>query len=74
MAVNGYFQLVNIQGGFGVKCVPPKDGGNAIQINELMEYLGKRGITGDAAMIKRAVHGADCGAWARQLSAGTGEL
>ncbi len=55
MAVNGYFQLVNIQGGFGVKCVPPKDGGNAIQINELMEYLGKRGITGDAAMIKRAV-------------------
>ncbi len=58
MAVNGYFQLVNIQGGFGVKCVPPKDGGDAIQINELMEYLGKRGITGDAAMIKKAV-GAD---------------
>lgn len=26
MAVNGYFQLVNTQKGFGVKCVPPKEG------------------------------------------------
>ena len=65
MAVNGYFQLVNIQGGFGVKCVPPKDGGDAIQINELMEYLGKRGITGD---------GADGDVGAGYLSAGTGKL
>ncbi len=58
MAVNGYFKLVNIPNGFGVKCVPPKDGGEAIQISELMEYLEKRGISCDAAKIKKAL-GAD---------------
>ncbi len=56
MAVNGYFQLVNIQNGFGIKCVPPRDGGEAIQINELTDYLGKRGLTCDIAMLKRAVN------------------
>lgn len=55
MAVNGYFKLVNIQNGFGVKCVPPQDGGEPIQINELMDYLGKRSIAYDVAMLKKAV-------------------
>ena len=55
MAVNGYFQLVNIPNGFGIKCVPPQDGGEAIQINELVDYLGKRGITCEAALLKKAV-------------------
>jgi len=54
MAVNGYFKLVNFLNGFGVKCVPPQDGGERIRISELTDYLGKRGISCDATVLKRA--------------------
>ncbi len=55
MAVNGYFQLVNIPNGFGVKCMPPQDGGEPIRINELLEYLEVRNVSGDIGQIKKAV-------------------
>ena len=55
MAVNGYFQLVNIPSGFGVKCMPPQDGGEPIRINELLEYLGIHNVTCDIGQLKKAV-------------------
>lgn len=55
MAVNGYFKLVNIENGFGVKCVPPQDGGEAIQINELVDYLGAHNLVCDLMQLKKAV-------------------
>lgn len=58
MAVNGYFQLVNIKDGYGIKCVPPQDGGEPVQINELLEYLGSHNIVYDIAQLKKAA-GAD---------------
>lgn len=53
MAKNGYFQLVNIQNGFGIKCIPPQDGGEEIQINEVIDYLNKRNLTCDLLQLKR---------------------
>lgn len=55
MAVNGYFQLVNTDDGFGIKCVPPQEGGEPIQINELVDYLGKHNVICDLAQLKKAV-------------------
>lgn len=55
MAVNGYFQLVNVQNGYGIKCIPPRDGGEAIQINEVIDYLGKRNLQYDVSLLKKAV-------------------
>ncbi len=54
MAVNGYFQLVNIPSGFGIKCMPPQDGGEPVLINEMSDYLGARNITCDIAQLKKA--------------------
>lgn len=53
MAKNGYFQLVNIQNGFGIKCIPPQEGGEEIQINEVIDYLNKRNLTCDLLQLKR---------------------
>lgn len=52
---NGYFQLVKAEGGFGVKLFPPKDGGEVIQLMELMNYLDARGIDYDLEKLKNAV-------------------
>lgn len=55
MARNGYFQLVNTRTGYGIKCVPPEEGGEAIRINEVMDYLGARNLVYDLSMLKNAV-------------------
>ncbi len=36
---NGYFRLVNDSTGYGIALYQPKDGGEEIQINELLSYL-----------------------------------
>ena len=54
MAVNGYFQLVKIPGGFGIKCIPPQDGGEPVQMSELTDYLGSRNIDYDISQLKKA--------------------
>lgn len=56
MAVNGYFQLVNTQKGFGVKCVPPKEGGENVPLSELIDYLGARSIAYDISALSKAVN------------------
>lgn len=53
MAKNGYFQLVNIQNGFGIKCVPPRDGGEKVQVGELIEYLNRHGFSYDVSALKK---------------------
>lgn len=52
---NGYFQLVNAGEGYGVKLVPPTDGGEPIRIGELTDYLMRRNHACDIAEIKREV-------------------
>lgn len=55
MAKNGYFQMVIIQNGYGIKCFPPQDGGEAVQISEVIDYLGRRNITCDPVGLRKAV-------------------
>jgi len=52
---NGYFQLVKTPGGFGVKMVPPIDGGEDIRLYELLNYLDKEQISYDLNSIKQAL-------------------
>lgn len=52
---NGYFKLVKAPGGFGVRLTPPDDGGEAIRLHELLQYLDNAQIGYDAAHIKQAI-------------------
>lgn len=52
---NGYFQIVKAPGGYGVKLVPPVDGGEEIRTYELINYLDKEQIGYDLNSIKRAL-------------------
>ncbi len=54
---NGYFQLVKTEDGFGVKLFPPKDGGEAVQLAELMNYLDSHQIEYEVKTLKEALGG-----------------
>lgn len=52
---NGYFQIVKAPAGFGVKLVPPVDGGEGIRLQELLAYLDNAQITYDLNCIKQSI-------------------
>ncbi len=52
---NGYFQIVKAPGGFGVKLVPPTEGGEEIRLYELVGYLDKEQISYDLNSLKRTL-------------------
>ncbi len=51
---NGYFQLANCPGGFGVKIFPPKEGGQEVVLGEIASYLTKHNIVYDPSELKKA--------------------
>ncbi len=58
---NGYFRLVNEDDGCGVALYMPKDGGEDIQIGELVGYLDGLGISYDRRRIEMGLMGEeDC--------------
>ncbi len=52
---NGYFKLINMRKGFGVRIVPGRDGGEAVRIQELMNYLDKEKIPYTVEALKQAI-------------------
>lgn len=52
---NSYFQLVEASGGFGVRLIPPVDGGEDIRIAELTHYLDDLMISYDLSALKAAI-------------------
>lgn len=52
---NGYFKLVKTPDGFGVKLFPSSDGGEAIRILELINYLDRDQIPYNLEALKEAV-------------------
>ncbi len=52
---NGYFQLVSMPGGYGVRLIPPDEGGEEIGLAEVMNYLDNRRIDFDMNQLKQAV-------------------
>jgi len=52
---NGFFKLVKTSGGTGLRLTAPVDGGEPIQLQELINYLDKLAIDYDLDVIKGAV-------------------
>lgn len=52
---NGYFQVVKASNGFGIRLVPPVDGGEDIRIGELLHYLDEEKISYELSALKRAI-------------------
>lgn len=52
---NGYFQVVHSDGGTSLKLVPPVSGGEAISVNEVMEYLTMQNVMYDVPSLSKAV-------------------
>ncbi|MBP5702281.1 MAG: hypothetical protein J6W85_07560, partial [Lachnospiraceae bacterium] len=42
---NGYFKVIKTPGGFGVAIYAPKDGGEPVRAQELVNYLDMNGLT-----------------------------
>lgn len=52
---NGYFQLVSSQDGFGVKIIPPKNGGEKVGLREIMSYMDSLRLDYDLEALKSVV-------------------
>ena len=52
---NGYFQLVNCAGGFGVALFPPVDGGEKLPVMEVANYLDGLKIPYNLSELNRTV-------------------
>lgn len=53
--MNGYFQLVKIEQGYGLKLVPPVDGGEEIRIAEVIDYLDNNNLVYDLSVLKEKI-------------------
>ncbi|MCR4587013.1 MAG: FapA family protein [Lachnospiraceae bacterium] len=53
---NGYFQLVNLNGGTAVRIVPPTEGGEAVALKEVMSYLDLHKVVYDSKIIGAVVN------------------
>ena len=52
---NGYFQLVNAPGGYGLQIFQPKDGGADVNLQEVLNYLERESVPYDPMAIKKAI-------------------
>lgn len=57
--INGFFQLIHKEDGTYLKLVPPKDGGEALSMKELMEYLNGKGVEYDIAALNNELKESD---------------
>ena len=49
---NGYFKIVKTQGGFGLSVFAPKDGGEPVRVQELVNYLDINKVAYDLTKVK----------------------
>ena len=57
--MNGYFKLVNRQGGSSLKLFPPTGEGKPVDVLDVFEYLTMKDYACELSAIKRAVEGAE---------------
>lgn len=69
---NGFFQLINMGNGYGIKVVPPQDGGEAVSIGEMAEYLNARAVPYELKELKTVLE-IDPQAKEKTLRLGDGE-
>ncbi|MDD3367728.1 MAG: FapA family protein [Lachnospiraceae bacterium] len=53
--MNGYFQLITKEKETDIRLIPPKDGGQPVDVAEVLDYLQEHGITYDAKTLGKAV-------------------
>ncbi|MBQ7776964.1 MAG: DUF342 domain-containing protein [Lachnospiraceae bacterium] len=53
--MNGYFRLKSIENGFGLELIPPSNGGEPINIAEVMDYLGSQSLVYDLSVLKEKI-------------------
>lgn len=53
---NGYFQLVAMPGGYGIRIIAPKKDGERVRLTELMNYLDRNRVDYDMSLLKKAVN------------------
>lgn len=52
---NGFFQVVSAPGGYGLRLVPPEQGGEPVRLLELVNYLDRAGIGYSLDAIKSGI-------------------
>lgn len=57
--MNGYFTLLHDSEKTSVRLIPPTDGGEAVSMNEVMEYLAQKNFLYDKTSLYRAMENAD---------------
>lgn len=53
--MNGYFRLIHEEGKTGIQLIPPTEGGDAISVNDVTEYLTLKNIIYDKALLYKAI-------------------
>ncbi len=53
--MNGYFRLENLEQGFGLKLMPPQNGGENIRIVEVIDYLESNNLVYDLSVLKEKI-------------------
>lgn len=53
--MNGYFRLMHEEGKTGIQLIPPTEGGDAISVNDVTEYLALKNIVYDKNLLYKAI-------------------
>lgn len=53
--MNGYFRLIHEEGKTGIQLIPPTEGGDAVSVNDVTEYLALKDIIYDKNLLYKAI-------------------
>lgn len=53
--MNGYFRLMHEEGKTGIQLIPPTEGGDAVSVNDVTEYLTMKNIVYDRNLLYKAI-------------------
>lgn len=53
--MNGYFRLIHEEGKTGIQLIPPTEGGDAVSVNDVTEYLALKDIVYDKNLLYKAI-------------------
>lgn len=53
--MNGYFRLMHEEGKTGIQMIPPTEGGDAVSVNDVTEYLAMKDIVYDKNLLYKAI-------------------
>lgn len=54
--MNGYFRIVGMENGFGIRFIPPQNGGMDLDISEVIEYLERNNLAYELSMLRDCIN------------------